>query len=160
VAPKIVTDPVNDPTACLCSLMRREDGVTTECNQGTAKRFAIGHDAKMKGFLIRAGVAGLTVTNIRTGETKTAQEVADEIGFSAQVARGIDLGLANLASKKMLGGGRIGEGATPGFGLGPNWRERQGATAAELAQVVAKTEAEHAAAELQKVLDRQASADW
>lgn len=82
--------------ACACSLLRifAEDGtlITTGCVETTRRTFAPGHDARMKGFLIRAGIAGHTVRIGADGETRGAQAVANQFGFGYMVAEGIRKG--------------------------------------------------------------------
>ena len=92
-------------TACTCSLIRifAEDGTltTTGCVATTKRTFAPGHDARMKGFLIRAGIAGHKVRIGADGEERSAQAVADQFGFGNQVRDGIANGQARaLAPKK------------------------------------------------------------
>lgn len=78
--------------ACTCSLVVAftEDGreLTTGCNATTKRTFAPGHDARLKGFLIRNGAEGNLV---RVGEdvNTSAQAVADQFGFGYMVAEGI-----------------------------------------------------------------------
>jgi hypothetical protein len=82
--------------ACTCSLVRifAEDGtlITTGCVETTKRTFAPGHDARLKGFLIRAGIAGHTVRVGADGEERSAQAVADQFGFGYMVAEGIRKG--------------------------------------------------------------------
>lgn len=78
--------------ACTCSLVVAfaEDGteLTTGCTSTTKRTFAPGHDARLKGFLIRAGAENMMV---RVGEdvNTSAQAVADQFGFGYMVAEGI-----------------------------------------------------------------------
>lgn len=89
---------------CTCSKVstRTETGelVTTGCTQTTKRTFAPGHDARLKGFLIRAGVEGQDV-KVGDDAPRTAQEVADQFGFGYMVAEGIKAG-AERAFKKTL----------------------------------------------------------
>lgn len=78
--------------ACTCSLVVAftEDGreLTTGCHATTKRTFAPGHDARLKGFLIRNGAEGNLV---RVGDdvNTSAQAVADQFGFGYMVAEGI-----------------------------------------------------------------------
>jgi len=78
--------------ACTCSLVVAfaEDGteITTGCTATTKRTFAPGHDARLKGFLIRAGRENMLV---RVGEdvNTSAQAVADQFGFGYMVREGI-----------------------------------------------------------------------
>lgn len=80
-------------TACACSkiVAFTEDGAerTTGCTATTGRTFAPGHDARLKGFLIRAGAEGLMV---RLGDdvNTSAQAVADAFGFGHMVREGIE----------------------------------------------------------------------
>lgn len=89
---------------CTCSKVstRTETGelVTTGCTQTTKRTFAPGHDARLKGFLIRAGVEGQDV-KVGDDAPRTAQEVADQFGFGYMVAEGIKAG-AEREFKKTL----------------------------------------------------------
>lgn len=80
-------------TACTCSIViaTDEDGkqLTTGCTATTKRTFAPGHDARLKGFLIRNGAEGHAVRLGDTGEAQTAQQVADGFGFGHMVADGI-----------------------------------------------------------------------
>ena len=77
---------------CTCSLVVAfaEDGteITTGCKATTKRQFAPGHDARLKGFLIRAGRQNMLV---RVGEdvNTSAQAVADQFGFGYMVREGI-----------------------------------------------------------------------
>lgn len=80
---------------CTCSKVstRTETGelVSTGCSQTTKRTFAPGHDARLKGFLIRAGVEGQDVT-VGDDAPRSAQAVADQFGFGYMVAEGIKAG--------------------------------------------------------------------
>lgn len=60
----------------------------------TGRTFAPGHDAKLKGYLIRAGLAGYEVTRVEEGMaySSNAAAAADRYGFGAMVREGIELG--------------------------------------------------------------------
>lgn len=89
---------------CTCSKVttRTETGelVSTGCTQTTKRIFAPGHDARLKGFLIRAGVEGQDV-QVGDDTPRSAQQVADQFGFGYMVAEGIKAG-AERAFKKTL----------------------------------------------------------
>lgn len=91
--------------ACTCSLVRifAADGTltTTGCTQLTRRTFAPGHDARLKGFLIRAGVQGHTVRIGAKGPEMTAQQVADHFGFGYMVADGIKRGAEREFAKTL-----------------------------------------------------------
>lgn len=97
----------NGPHPCICNTFTREtaDGEVVEqlgCVSDTRHTFAPGHDARLKGLLIRAGVAGQEVAWLSADGTRTgsdAQAVANRYGFGAQVAAGIARGLAKPAKR-------------------------------------------------------------
>jgi hypothetical protein len=63
-------------------------GAGTRCTATTANEFAPGHDAKLKSFLITAGVFGLDVSR-GDGHWMEATKLAGQFGFKWQVERGI-----------------------------------------------------------------------
>ena len=65
--------------------------LTTGCTATTKNLFAQGHDARLKGFLIRAGAAGLEVARHDGGVrvSGTAQGWADKFNFGRMVRDGI-----------------------------------------------------------------------
>lgn len=77
---------------CSCSLFVAvaADGTrtTTGCTATTRRTFAPGHDARLKGFLIRAGKAGHLVATPE-GTQEFPAKVAERFGFAAMVAEGI-----------------------------------------------------------------------
>ncbi len=89
--------------SCTCSLVVAftEDGreLTTGCTATTKRTFAPGHDARLKGFLIRNGAEGNLV---RVGDdvNTSAQAVANQFGFSGMVADGIAKAQARAIAKK------------------------------------------------------------
>lgn len=89
---------------CTCSKVttRTETGelVSTGCRATTKRTFAPGHDARLKGFLIRAGIAGQDV-KVGDDTPRDAQAVADQFGFGYMVAEGIRAG-AEREFKKTL----------------------------------------------------------
>jgi hypothetical protein len=78
-------------TRCACSsfVAVATDGTTDRlvCTQTTKRTFAPGHDAKLKGFLIRAGRAGLLISTEQGNVEPTA--IADLFGFGHMVRDGI-----------------------------------------------------------------------
>ena len=79
-------------TPCECSQFTAYDidndvEYRTHCTSQTARTFAPGHDAKLKGNLIRWAVLGY---EIRRGDvTKSAEGWAEGFGFGYQVRSGI-----------------------------------------------------------------------
>lgn len=70
---------------------------TTSCNAQTARTFAPGHDARLKGNLIRWAVLGY---EIRVGDvTKSAEGWAEGFGFGYMVAAGIKRSADRAAAK-------------------------------------------------------------
>lgn len=74
------------------------DYAGTDCQEGTDHEFAPGHDARLKGMLIRAGVAG---QQVRTpdGMITDAAGAARGFGFHHQVVEGIARGKMKLNAK-------------------------------------------------------------
>lgn len=66
----------------------------------TGREFAPGHDAKLKGFLIRAGLASEEVSDSQ-GITASAEQMAKRFGFGHLVIAGIELGKEERAEKSM-----------------------------------------------------------
>jgi hypothetical protein len=77
---------------CACSLFAAvaADGTrtTTGCTATTRRTFAPGHDARLKGFLIRAGKAGHLVATPE-GTQEFPAKVAERFGFAHMVREGI-----------------------------------------------------------------------
>lgn len=77
---------------CACSTFtaydtERDVEYTTDCNRQTARDFAPGHDARLKGHLIRWAILGY---EIRVGDTtKDAVGWASSYGFGYMVSAGI-----------------------------------------------------------------------
>jgi hypothetical protein len=67
-------------------------GENTGCEADTGRVFAPGHDAKLKGLLIRAGVAGQPVLVFGQKGEYTAEKAAAEFGFAAKVLESIAKG--------------------------------------------------------------------
>lgn len=67
-----------------------DDELTTGCPKTlTGRTFAPGHDAKLKGFLIRVGTDGHEVTDDQ-GISCTAEAMAGRYGFAHMVREGIE----------------------------------------------------------------------
>lgn len=80
--------------ACQCrNFADATTGERLTCNAETARNFAPGHDARLKGHLIRIGRAGHLVQDVSFAgygsDPRTAQQMANRYGFAAQVAAGI-----------------------------------------------------------------------
>jgi len=88
--------------ACRCAAFLAGSGEETGCVSDTKRVFAPGHDAKLKGLLIRAGVAGELVTDAETGRTLPALEVAELFGFGDLVADGIRKAADRVTGKKKV----------------------------------------------------------
>lgn len=63
---------------------------TIECRKTTRGTFAPGHDAKLKGLLIRAGRAGHRVREVGDDRKQWPMTVARRYGFGHQVRRALD----------------------------------------------------------------------
>lgn len=78
---------------CTCGQFVFADGndarTKLPCGGVTKRTFAPGHDARLKGALIRAGVAGHTV--IWGDQRFEPTQVADKFGFGHMVRKGIQL---------------------------------------------------------------------
>lgn len=89
-------------TLCACGnvtyVVDGQDIAPVQCRRSTTRTFAPGHDARLKGNLIRAAIAGHDV-RLPSGELVSPQHIANGFGFGWQVARGLELGLAKIAMK-------------------------------------------------------------
>lgn len=81
------------------------ESYTTGCTQSTWKTFAMGHDAKLAGFLVRAELAGeeisITQGGVKvtfSGAVDAAQRISD--AFAAKVQVQLAAGIARLAKKE------------------------------------------------------------
>lgn len=75
-----------------CSCRNFADATTGErlaCTAETARTFAPGHDARLKGFLIRVGRAGHLVATPEGGTPEFPAKVAERFGFAQMVREGI-----------------------------------------------------------------------
>lgn len=93
------------PHACACSGFKAIDAAgrvvsTTGCTATTRRTFAPGHDARMKGFLIRAGREGNLVRTPEGGSDQLPAKVADRFGFAHMVRDGIARKAAKRVAKK------------------------------------------------------------
>lgn len=64
-------------------------GVSLSCDGVTYRKFAPGHDARLKGFLIQVGRSGHRVKVRGSDKTITPVEAASRYGFAHQVRAGI-----------------------------------------------------------------------
>lgn len=100
------TQAVTATHPCACSLVVAIDAAgnetRTNCTATTKRTFAPGHDARLKGFLIRAGVEGLHIREVGLGvaHETTAAKFADRFGFGHMVRDGIANGQARKIAKK------------------------------------------------------------
>lgn len=88
---------------CTCSAVVAFDNethevLTTGCTATTRRTFAPGHDARLKGFLIRAGVADQMV-RIGDDVNTNPEAIADQFGFGYMVRTGIKNGKEKAAKK-------------------------------------------------------------
>lgn len=90
---------------CACSSVSAfdadENEYFLECNATTARTFAPGHDARLKGFLIRHGAAGNEVRYEEGGMAVStlAEKVGDRYGFGHLVRAGIERAAAKEFAK-------------------------------------------------------------
>lgn len=79
------------PCACSLFVAIAADGATTRtgCTATTRRTFAPGHDARLKGFLIRAGREGLLIRTPEGGADQVPVRVAERFGFAQMVRDGI-----------------------------------------------------------------------
>lgn len=85
-----------------CACGNYADAATGEriaCDAETTRTFAPGHDAKLKGFLIRVGARDHEVRVLGEPMTITALTAANRHGFGTQVANGITNRRAKPAKK-------------------------------------------------------------
>lgn len=69
----------------------QDDTFTTECSASTHSKFAMGHDAKLVGYLVRADMAGLEISRTEGGMRVTYQNavhaasaISDKLAEKAQ----------------------------------------------------------------------------
>ena len=79
------------------------------CGATTKRTFAPGHDARLKGYLIRSATAGVTVRRTVDGvhTDKTAFEWADIYGFGYLVRQGAGLALGKAMAKSSAKAAKI-----------------------------------------------------
>jgi hypothetical protein len=97
----IVTTAESTIRACACgnyTFVTDDGDVHAQCMAPTKKQFAPGHDARLKGQLIRHGVEGNQV-RLASGELVSPQWVADQFGFGPMVRKGIERRLEKLSAK-------------------------------------------------------------
>lgn len=85
---------------CLCRAYRTASGRTTGCTESTSGTFAPGHDAKLKSFLIAAGVDSEKVIDAGDHEASAIKH-AEMIGYGEQVADGVAKGIARKVAKDL-----------------------------------------------------------
>lgn len=75
---------------------------STGCTETTRRTFAPGHDAKLKGYLIRWEVAGYDIRQITGGVavTRSAVDHAAQFGFAIQVANGVRINTEKAEARK------------------------------------------------------------
>ena len=87
---------------CTCSQFSTAGGATTGCTKTTLREFAPGHDAKLKTFLIKAGIAGEMVTwTLADGHPTSGQAdaMAAKFKFGYMVSAGIQRAKDKAAEK-------------------------------------------------------------
>lgn len=138
-----MTKPVR---ACQCQFYRTAAGRTTGCTATTTSKFAPGHDAKLKSFLVLAGADGEQVIQGYGGVevTASAVEQAQYIGYGDHVADGVDREVARRVARK----------------LGDMGQVRSPKVSDELAEAARRSDEEWTEAERKKIADREASAEW
>lgn len=131
----------------------------------TGRTFAPGHDAKLKGFLIRAGIAGHEVTKVDGGVAISGNPIgfAEEYGFGQMVRSGIAGGLVKAETRKLKKGQRseVAEAAQAKVDALTH-DGNASRKARELAALVAAEEAKHAAETraARQAQQDQADAEW
>lgn len=98
-ATKMAKEPTN---LCGCYSVVDSKGVHTSCGRLVKGKFAPGHDAKLKGMLIRAAVAGekfVTKDGTKT-TTNDPMAFATELGWGKLIQKGIDTAAAKAAKPK------------------------------------------------------------
>lgn len=78
-----------------------DEEITTHCTSTTTRVFAPGHDAKLKGFLIRNGLLGHEITRRDEGMAVSgdAETFARRYDFGHMVLEGLRLGQEKAAAK-------------------------------------------------------------
>ena len=90
-----------DIKPCACgNFAVAETGERLHCGGETLRTFAPGHDARLKGFLIRAGRQGQTVKVLGEDEPISPLAAANRYGFGHMVAEGIARPVRKKAAKK------------------------------------------------------------
>jgi hypothetical protein len=139
---------VREPTPCVCAnYVDNDNGAGTGCGSVSRSKFAPGHDAKLKSFLIRCGADGHQVRQADNGQVESSLAWAKLFGFAEQVRSGIDRAVAKNQARKLLAMGTI----RSALRTAPDH---------DLASTVAKEERTWADTERRRVADREASADW
>jgi hypothetical protein len=87
--------------ACACggvTFTNFGEDTKTVCTATTKRTFAPGHDARLKGELIRRGLAG-DVVRMPSGEVVSCEYIASLFGFGHMVADGIRRGIEKAQAK-------------------------------------------------------------
>lgn len=92
---------------CGCYSNIDKNGVHTSCGRLVKGKFAPGHDAKLKGMLIRAAVAGEQFKTQDKGGKVVSHDpkaFAKELGWEAQIAKGLATAAAKANKPKRASG--------------------------------------------------------
>lgn len=101
------------PHRCACNAFVAIDAAGREtrtgCEATTRRIFAPGHDARLKGFLIRAGRDGLHVREVGRGvaHDQHPTQIADRFGFGRQVREGINRPAKAKKAKKVAAPAKV-----------------------------------------------------
>lgn len=140
------------PKPCACAalvvLVSDAETLTTGCVSTTVRTFAPGHDAKLKGFLIRAGRAAQLVRTTDDTVAVEAVAMAAKYGFAKQVAEGVS---RVAAPKKPRNRKPATVASVVAEALAP---------VASLAETVATEEAAFAELMADAIREQQESAEW
>jgi hypothetical protein len=86
--------------------IERDSTYTTGCIESTHSKFAMGHDAKLVGFMVRAELAGEEIYRIDggmritfAGAAQAAQTISDALALKAQMQ--LDAARMRIAKKEM-----------------------------------------------------------
>lgn len=165
------TTPVEAQRPCTCSTYvaateTEVDGqpdyiveLSTECpGVPTTRDFAPGHDAKLKSMLIKAGVAGLSVTD-QKGIWSDPATIARKFGFGRMVEDGIRNGRDKAEARRAKATYKAAKAEARATELGRKAQEKAQKAAERKAaknreiedRVIAKADAERAKAEVPEV---------
>ena len=156
-----------EKVACRCSAFTAENGEYIECEAKTGRLFAPGHDAKLKGLLLRAAVAGVGVYDAESERTLPAIMVAEQFGFGQMVADGLAKRAAKAAAR--VAGGPVSNTQEDPSAGGPAQEDPQPVadedseseiSTEELASIVADQEAEFAEMMAEVAAERVEANEW